>query len=112
MAQYTINEQVNSKREQEQVLAVKNITGKTVENEYDYVNLEAEYKKQMKNAIQSNDTLNHTEAKEEELVKDAMHKLVDFNEIPRNCTEEEKKGIGTLKIKNKSYLFISQIYQG
>lgn len=96
MAQYTINEKVNSKREEERVLAVKNITGKSSGNDYDYSNLEAEYQNQMKDVINSNDTLNHTEAKEEEMVKEAMHKLVDFKEMPRNCTEEEKKGIGEL----------------
>lgn len=96
MAQYTINEKVNLKREEEKVLAVKNVTGKAFEVAYDYSNLESEYQKQMKNALNSNETLNHTEAKEEELVKEAMHKLVDFKETPRNCTEEETKGIGKI----------------
>lgn len=96
MAQYTVNEKVNAKREEEKVLDVKNVNGKSSQKDYDYSNLEAEYKKQFNEALKSNETLNHTEAKEEEMVKEAMHKLVDFEETPRNCTEEEKKGIGEI----------------
>lgn len=92
MAKYAVNEKVNAKREEEKVLAVKNMTGS--EKDYDYSQLEKEYKEEMKTAIKSNETLNHTEAKEEEVVKEAMQKLVDFKETPRNCSEEEKKGIG------------------
>lgn len=94
MTQYTINEKINSKREEE---LARNITEFKSSADYDYSKLESEYQKQMKNAIQLNDTLNHTEAKEEELIKEAMHKLVDFKETPRNCTEEEKKGIGKIE---------------
>lgn len=105
MAQYSINEKVNSKREEEKILAVKNITSLSSKNDYNYINLEAEYKKQLQNAIKSNETLNHTETKEEELVNEAVHKLVDFKETPRNCTEEEKNGIG----KNRMALLFLEI---
>lgn len=93
MSKQITDRQVNSTREEVKILAVNNMKTPS-ENDYDYNSLESEYKKELKNVINSNDTLNHTEAKEEELMKEAVNKLVDFKETPRNCTEEEKKGIG------------------
>lgn len=93
MAQYTMSQKVEAKREEEAVLDVKNLTD-IKEPDYDYSSFKEEYKKQIKVALHSNETLNHTEVKEEEMVKEAVHKLIDFKETPRNCTEEEKRGIG------------------
>lgn len=93
MAKHITDKQVSSKREEVQIIAVKNM-GESSENDYDYRNLESAYKEELKNLVNSNETLNHTEVKEEELIKEAVNKLVDFKETPRNCSEEEKKGIG------------------
>ena len=60
---------------------------------YDYEKLRAEYDQEFSNA---NITANHTldeDNKDEETVKDAIKKIVEFD-MPRNCTKEELTEIG------------------
>ncbi|XP_057660856.1 uncharacterized protein LOC130896645 isoform X2 [Diorhabda carinulata] len=65
---------------------------------YDYLKLQAEFDKQIKEVVKSNDTLNYTDVKEEESVKDILKELVEIKK-PRNCTEEERKGIGLAAVE-------------
>lgn len=92
MSKSVLESKIQGKREK-QILKVINTVDKSDEN-YDYAHFKAEYNEDIKIAERSNNTLNHTEAKEEESVKEAMQKMVDFKETPRNCTKEETKGIG------------------
>ncbi|XP_049826513.1 uncharacterized protein LOC109598173 [Aethina tumida] len=59
----------------------------------DYAELEREYKAQLRKKAHSNNTVNATEIKEDESLKDALGTLVDFKKS-KNCTDEERKGIG------------------
>lgn len=93
MSTSLVNAKIDERRE-EQILKVINMTDKNKDENYDYGHFKAEYIDEVKLEEKSNSTLNHTEVEEEETIKEAMHKMVDFKETSRNCTEEERKGIG------------------
>lgn len=94
MARGAANQKLEQKRGQEEVLRVVNMTGNVKELNYDYANFKAEYVDEVRVAKVSNETLNYTDVKEQESVKEMMGQMVDFKKTPRNCTEEERKGIG------------------
>ncbi|XP_023016667.2 uncharacterized protein [Leptinotarsa decemlineata] len=64
---------------------------------YDYSKLKQEYKEELKTIVKSNETLNYTDTKEEESLKESVRSLI--KKPLRNCTDEEKKGIGILAIE-------------
>lgn len=84
----------------------KNINNKDINNEddnnedYNYKELHKEYHNLIETEKKSNITFNSTSYDEHESMKDAFGKIVDFKSTPRNCTEEELKGIG-IKTMNK-----------
>ncbi|XP_072390544.1 uncharacterized protein [Diabrotica undecimpunctata] len=65
---------------------------------YDYESLKAEFKNEVKDAIRSNETLNYTTVREDEGIKDSIKSLMG-QKVTRNCTEEERKGIGVVALK-------------
>ncbi|CAG9766399.1 unnamed protein product [Ceutorhynchus assimilis] len=66
-------------------------------DDYNYANLKAQYDDSVKKAKQKNDTAKYKEVKEEESAAEAVKTLVDFK--AKNCTEEEKSGLGVKAIK-------------
>lgn len=60
---------------------------------YDYESLKQEYEAAVIESKLSNKTLNFTDVKEDESVKEALEIIVK-SKIPGNCTEEEMSGIG------------------
>lgn len=103
MSAHIVAEKIEEKRQEEQVLAVKNITAPIKKIDYDYASFQADYINQVQTARKSNETLNYTDVKEEETVKEAVNKMMDFKETPRNCTKEETKGIGNNTIYMHHY---------
>ncbi|XP_050508625.1 uncharacterized protein LOC126885875 isoform X2 [Diabrotica virgifera virgifera] len=65
---------------------------------YDYESLKAEFKNEVQDAIRSNETLNYTTVREDEGIKDSFKSLIG-QKMTRNCTEEERKGIGLIAVK-------------
>ncbi|EFA06362.1 hypothetical protein TcasGA2_TC009238 [Tribolium castaneum] len=88
MAKSLIDSKMEEKRENE----------KDKDENYDYNNFKAEYNKDVAEAKKQKDTLNYTEVKEDETVGEAIGTVVDFKEA-KNCTAEEKKGIGVAAMK-------------
>nr|CAI5863591.1 unnamed protein product [Callosobruchus analis] len=72
----------------------KRADGESTEPNYDYAQMKAEYNKLAEEAARSKETLNYTEVKEDETPKEAVETAVDFKKISKNCTEQEKRGIG------------------
>lgn len=83
MAKSLIDSKIDEKRENE----------KEKDENYDYNNFKAEYNKEIVEAKNQKDVLNYTEVKEDETLGEAVETVVEFKE-PKNCTAEEKKGIG------------------
>lgn len=84
MAKTLIDEKIEQKRDNED---------KNQDIAYDYNNFKAEYNQEVKEAQFKTETLNFTDPKEDESVEDAVEAVVEIKE-PKNCTEEEMKGIG------------------
>ncbi|VEN64790.1 unnamed protein product [Callosobruchus maculatus] len=70
----------------------------TTEANYDYAHMKAEYNKLAEEAARSKETLNYTEVKEDETPKEAVETAMDLK-VPKNCTEQEKLGIGLQAIE-------------
>lgn len=65
------------------------------EPEYNYEELNNEYKMAIQQEKQMSDTFNATSLRDEaESIQEALDKIVDFKSEPRNCTAEEMTGIG------------------
>ncbi|RZC39219.1 hypothetical protein BDFB_007510, partial [Asbolus verrucosus] len=94
MAKSLIDSKIERKREEEK----DNQENEKVEH-YDYNSFKAEYDADVKKAQKQNDTLNFTDVKEDESLKEAVENIVDFNKEPKNCTAEEMKGIGLSALK-------------
>lgn len=69
------------------------------EQNYDYNSLKEEYYSNIKKTEILNDTLNYTEIKDEESLKDALASVIG-NKNVRNCTIEERQGIGNFIINS------------
>lgn len=71
-----------------------------------------EYNENIKIAERFNKTLNYTDIKENESAKEAVNNLLNFKQIPKNCTQEETKGIGNRFYQhfiNNSWTIVYQV---
>ncbi|KAH0817794.1 hypothetical protein GEV33_004998 [Tenebrio molitor] len=89
MAKSLIESKIERKREEEE----EDQSTDKIEN-YDYKNFRAEYKAEIETEKKQKNTLNFTDVKEDESLEEAVEKVVEFTEA-KNCTAEEKKGIGS-----------------
>lgn len=87
MAKDLINSKIQEKREEENVET-------STKEDYDYNNFKLEYEKEITNEKNTNETANLTDIKEDESFKDAVNTILKFNNVTKNCTEEERVGIG------------------
>ncbi|KAG5879115.1 hypothetical protein JTB14_031662 [Gonioctena quinquepunctata] len=65
---------------------------KTKEENYDYSQLKKEYENEVKTAAKANETVQNKNVDEDGTLRKAIVNLVE--KTSRNCTEEERKGIG------------------
>ncbi|CAH1956274.1 unnamed protein product [Acanthoscelides obtectus] len=76
----------------------KRADDETTEVSYDYAQMKAKYNELVEETARSNETLNYTEIKEDETPKEAVGAVLDMK-VPKNCTEQEKSGIGLQAIE-------------
>ncbi|KAI4468927.1 defective proboscis extension response dpr -related [Holotrichia oblita] len=88
MAKRQLDYKIETKRSQNEV-----------DQDYDYASFKKEYENDMKKAKGKNDTLDFVDVTEEESFKDVMKSMINFTKTPRNCTEEEIKGIGMAAVE-------------
>lgn len=69
------------------------------EEQYDYAKLHSEYRKNIETVKASNITLNYTDTKEDDSLKDTLKTLADVKDEPKNCTKEETSGIGISAVR-------------
>lgn len=91
MAKDLINSKIQEKRED------KNTETSTKED-YDYKNFKLEYEKEIAREKISNQSANLTDIKEDESFSDAINTIIKFNKETKNCTQEERVGIGIKSI--------------
>ncbi|CAG9863411.1 unnamed protein product [Phyllotreta striolata] len=80
------NEDVAGKKKREDQVST--------EDNYDYNKLKEQFDNEVKQASVSNETVNYTNVKEDESIKDSIKTFLDIGKEPKNCTNEERKGIG------------------